>query len=245
MVKIVEDDIPDPVFGLGRSPIYFEPDVLPPESLSDEERLNPLGIPVLQPDPLLFRDSWVNRFYVKGQFTRIENLLVEVSSRYDRNRQHSIGDQSSNTISDRAYVARIGYTWNPWRALRVIPQVKWLSQDLRDDDGTVLEIDEQFFYPILRLEYPISSRTTIKAGAQGFPILESSYRNGVSPDVDFDEKVYLVQLNNTSNYVGYEVNVNLGYERRQRRFLDKSRRDQDLDFHRFFLRVIAGLRPLF
>jgi hypothetical protein len=127
----------------------------------------------------------------------------------------------------------------------VIPQVKWLSQDLRDDDGTVLEIDEQFFYPILRLEYPISSRTTIKAGAQGFPILESSYRNGVSPDVDFDEKVYLVQLNNTSNYVGYEVNVNLGYERRQRQFLDKSRRDQDLDFHRFFLRVIAGLRPLF
>ena len=244
-LKRIEDDIPDPVFGLGRSPIYFEPDVLPPESLSDEERLNPLGIPVLQPDPLLFRDSWVNRFYVKGQFTRIENLLVEVSSRYDRNRQHSIGDQSSNTISDWAYVARVGYTWNPWRALRVIPQVKWLSQDLSDDDGTVLEIDEQFFYPILRLEYPISSRTTIKAGAQGFPILESSYRNEFSPDVDFDEKVYLVQLNNTSNYVGYEVNVNLGYERRQRRFLDKSRRDQDLDFHRFFLRVIAGLRPLF
>ena len=156
-----------------------------------------------------------------------------------------MAEQSANTITDLALVARADYTWRPWRDLRVIPQVKWMSQQLGDDDGTILEVEERFFFPILRLEYPISSRTSIKAGAQGFPFLESTYRNDVSPDVDFDEKVYLVQLNNTSNYVGYEVNVNLGFERRQRRFLDRSRKDQDLDYQRVFLRVIAGLRPLF
>jgi hypothetical protein len=244
-LKRIEDNIPDPVFGLGRSPIYLEPDVLPPESLSDEERLNPLGIPVLQEDPQLFRDSWMNRFYVKGEFSRVENLRIDVSSRYDRNRQQPVAEQSANTITDLALVARADYTWRPWRDLRVIPQVKWMSQQLGDDDGTILEVEERFFFPILRVEYPISSRTSIKAGAQGFPFLESTYRNDVSPDVDFDEKVYLVQLNNTSNYVGYEVNVNLGFERRQRRFLDRSRKDQDLDYQRVFLRVIAGLRPLF
>lgn len=243
--KKIEDDIPDPVFGFGRSAIYLEPDVLPPVGLSTEERLNPLGIQVLQADPLLFRDSWVNRLFVRGQFTRVEQLNVEVSSRYDRNRQSSAGEQSENTISDWAFVLRSDYTWQPWRALSVIPQLKWMTQRRDDDDGTILEINERFFYPILRLEYPISSRTIIKAGAQGFPFLKSSYRNNVSPDVDFDEQVYLVQLNNTSTYVGYEVNVNLGYERRHRRFVDRQRAGQDLDYNRLFLRVIAGLRPLF
>ncbi|MBT7860649.1 MAG: hypothetical protein HN712_10075 [Gemmatimonadetes bacterium] len=244
-IKRIEDDVPDPVFGFGRSAIYLEPDVLPPTGLSTEERLNPLGIQVLQEDPLLFRDSWVNRLFLQGRFTRVEDLNVELSSRYDRNRQLGAGEEDRNTISDWAFVLRSDYTWQPWRDLRVIPQLKWMTQRLSDDGGAVLEIDERFFYPILRVEYPVSNRTTIKAGAQGFPFLKSTYRNDVSPDVDFDEQVYLLQLNNTSNYVGYEVNVNLGYERRHRRFLDRQRADQDLDYNRLFLRVIAGLRPLF
>jgi hypothetical protein len=67
----------------------------------------------------------------------------------------------------------------------------------------------------------------------------------VVPDVDFDARVYLFQVNNTSTYVGYQVNINLGYERRLREFTSKGRQEQDLDYHRLFLRVIAGLRPLF
>jgi hypothetical protein len=55
----------------------------------------------------------------------------------------------------------------------------------------------------------------------------------------------MVQVNNTSTYQGYQVNVNLGYERRLREFLEPNRIAQDQDYHRVFLRVIAGLRPLF
>jgi len=37
----------------------------------------------------------------------------------------------------------------------------------------------------------------------------------------------------------------LGYERRFREFLDGDREEQNTDYSRVFLRVIAGLRPLF
>jgi hypothetical protein len=240
-IKRVEDDIPDPVFGLGLNPIYYEPDVVPLVRPTAEEFRNPLGVQRLQKDPLLFRDSWMNRLYARGRFIRVPRLNIEGSARFDVNHQR----QQDNTVSSLAVVLKADYTWEPWRALRVIPQVKWLGQRLNDDTRTVFEVKEYYFYPILRFEYPVSDRTAVKAGAQGFPFLKSRYRTSVIPDVDFDSRVYLLQVNNTSTYVGYQVNINLGYERRLREFTSTGRAAQDLDHHRLFLRVIAGLRPLF
>jgi hypothetical protein len=240
-IKRIEDDIPDPVFGLGLNPIYYEPDVVPLVRQTDEEQRNPLGVQELQKDPLLFRDSWMNRVYFRGRVIRVPNLNIQGSARLDLNGQQL----QDNTISNLAVVLQADYTWEPWRALRVIPQVKWLGQRLNDDTGTVFEVKEYYFYPILRVEYPVSERTIVKAGAQGFPFLKSRYRTSVVPEVDFDSRVYMVQVNNTSTYQGYQVNVNLGYERRLREFLEPNRIAQDQDYHRVFLRVIAGLRPLF
>ena len=133
----------------------------------------------------------------------------------------------------------------PWKNLQVMPQFKWLRQRLKDDQGGVLEIDENFVYPILRLEYPISNLTTIKRGAQGFPFWKSTYRNNESQGVDFDTEDYVALISNNSSYVGYQINVNVGYQKSMRKFKDRSRVEQDIDFSRVFLRVIAGLRPLF
>ena len=42
-----------------------------------------------------------------------------------------------------------------------------------------------------------------------------------------------------------DVNINAGFEWRTRSFLDKSLRDQDIEYSRIFLRAIAGLKPSF
>jgi hypothetical protein len=191
------------------------------------------------------RDSWVNTAYAETKLIRFDQLNVEVSFKYDRNSQKRTSLQAENVISDFTIVAKADYEWNPWRKLRVRPQLKWLRQRRQDDGGAIVEVHESFFYPILRLEYPLSSRTTLKVGAQGLPLLKSTYRNGLTSDADFDSQVYLAQVNNTSTYLGYQVNVNLGWEKRKRDFESLSRQDQDAEFTRIFLRVIAGLRPLF
>ena len=178
-------------------------------------------------------------------FVKSRKRGVEVILKYDNNFQERTSIQPDNRIADLSVVAKADYEWRPWRQLRVIPQVKWLRQRLKDDEQRVTPIHERFFYPILRLEYPLSPRTTVKFGAQGFPFLKSTYRSEVSPGVDFDAVDYLALVSNTSAYVGYQVNVNLGYERRRRTFVDEQRSDQNIDYSRFFLRVIAGLRPLF
>ena len=246
-LKRVRDDIVDEVFGVGRSPIYFEPDVIPIplHELTQDDVLHPLGVPVLLRDPLLMRRSWVNTAYVRARYIRVPQLNVEVSLKYDNNFQQRTAFQPDNQIADLAVVAKADYDWRPWKQLRVIPQIKWLRQRLKDDEQRVLEIHERYFYPILRLEYPVSSRTTMKLGAQGFSFLKSTYRSEVAPGADFDSEVYVAMVTNTSSYVGYQLNVNAGYERRIRTFVDQGRSDQDIDYSRIFLRVIAGLRPLF
>ena len=244
-LKRVRDDIRDDVFGVARNPIYFEPDVIPLNILTQEELLNPLGEAVLLRDPLLMRRSWVNTAYVRARFIRMPPLNVELSLKYELNFQQETTLQPDNTVSGLALVAKADYEWRPWKQLRVIPQLKWLRQRLEDDERRVLEIHERYFYPILRLEYPLSSRMTAKLGAQGFPFLKSTYRSEVIPGLDFDSEVYVVMVSNTSSYVGYQLNLNAGFERRKRSFLDDSLAAQDINYSRIFLRVIAGLKPLF
>ena len=244
-LKRVQDDIADDVFGLRRSPIYFEPDVIPIVALTDEEIFNPLGEAELLQDPLLMQDSWVNTFFTRTRLIRVPSLNVELTLKYENNFQQSTSRQPDNRISDLATVFKAGYQWNPWRELQIIPQFKWLRQRLQDDENALLPIHENFLYPILRLEYPLSSRTTIKLGAQGFSFFTSKYRNELTPAADFDSEVYLVLLSNNSTYVGYQLNLNLGYEKRVRTFLDQKRSAQDIDFSRLFLRLIVGLRPLY
>ena len=241
----MRDDVADDIFGLGRDPIYFEPDIISIVPLTEEQTFNPLGEAQLLRDPLTMRDSWVNTLYTRTRYIGTSNLNVELSVKYETNLQQTTSLQPENRISDLATVIKADYTWNPWSRLRVVPQLKWMRQRLQDDEDRILEISEDYLYPILRLEYPLSSRTEIKLGAQGFSFLPSTYRNEAAPGVDFDSQVYLALLSNTSTYVGYQINVNLGYEKRIRTFLDESRSDQDIDLSRLFLRVIVGLRPQF
>ena len=243
--KRVRDNIRDDVFGVARNPIYFEPDVIPLNFLSEAELLNPLGEAVLLRDPLLMRRSWVNTTFVRAGYIRVPHLNVEAILKYDRNAQQRAVFQADNTIRDLAMVLKADYDWRPWKQLRVIPQFKWLRQRLKDDEQQVLEIHERYFYPILKLEYPLSTRTIAKLGAQGFPFLKSTYRSEVNPGTDFDSEVYVAMVSNTSSYVGYQVNINAGFEWRTRSFLDKSLSDQDIEYSRIFLRAIAGLKPSF
>jgi hypothetical protein len=191
------------------------------------------------------RRSWVNTAFLSAGYIRVPRLNVEVTLKYDNNFQQSTVFQPDNRISDLAMVIKADYDWRPWKQLRVIPQVKWLRQRLNDDEQQVLEIHERYFYPIVKLEYPLSTRTIVKLGAQGFPFLESTYRSEVSPGTDFDSEVYVAMVSNTSSYVGYQVNINAGFERQTRTFIDRSRSEQDIEYSRIFLRAIAGLRPAF
>ena len=172
------------------------------------------------------------------------NFTAEISVKSERNYQQETALQSSNVISDLAIVYKSQYLWNPWKKLLVRSQIKWLHRRLVDDAERIASVKEHFLFPILRLEYPVSDRTSVKIGAQGGPLLPSLYRNRVSDGVDFDSRVYLAQVNNTSIF-GIPSQCEFGVRRRFREFLDGDREEQNTDYSRVFLRVIAGLRPLF
>ena len=78
--KRVRDDIADRVFGLGGA-IYLEPEPIPLFSLTNEELRNPLGIAVLQDDPMLLRNSWLHTIYVKATLKDLKASRNSVSKR--------------------------------------------------------------------------------------------------------------------------------------------------------------------
>ena len=113
----MRDDIADRVFGLGRSAIYLEPEPIPLFSLTNEELRNPLGIAVLQDDPMLLRNSWFHTVYVKATLKRFEGFTAELSVKREVNRQQATSFQKKNVVSDLAIVYKSQYLWNPWKEL--------------------------------------------------------------------------------------------------------------------------------
>ena len=96
--KRVRDDIADRVFGLGRSAIYLEPEPIPLFSLTNVELRNPLGIAVLQDDPMLLRNSWFHTVYVKATLKRFESFTAELSVKRETNRQQATSFQKENVV---------------------------------------------------------------------------------------------------------------------------------------------------
>ena len=84
--------------------------------------------------------------------------------------------------------------------LLLMPQVKFMSRKYNNHREFIRTFHEQYFYPIFRVEYPLTFKTMLRAGVQGFPGLNSTIRNMVNDQLNYDERHYLIMLSNRSLY---------------------------------------------
>jgi len=105
-------------------------------------------------------------------------------------------------------------------------------------------LHEQYFYPIFRIEYPITFNTTLKAGAQGFPFLNSKVRNLVNSELDYDTRDYLLMLTNRSLYNGYDFSLNFGYQMSWQKLKGIVRAPYSTTDNILFIRLIVGMEPI-
>jgi len=194
-------------------------------------------------DPLRYRDSYVSKSYFETNLFRIENLNIGMRLKYEVNHQKEAYFQDKNDIIDRTQIYKADYRFY-LKDFLIQPQVKFLSRRYTNGDGIERTLHEEYFYPIIRLEYPLTLNTTFRAGVQGIPGLNATVRNLVNNQLDYDTRNYTVMLSNMSFYQGYDFSLNFGFESRWQEFNGVARQVYNRTDRIYFVRLIMGLEPI-
>jgi len=194
-------------------------------------------------DPLRYRDSYAGNTCFETNVFRIQNLTVGIKLKYDINHQNETSFQKENDIIDRTQIYRAEYKYY-LKDLLVNPQVKFMTRKFTNGDGYEMILHEQYFYPIIKVEYPLTLNTSFRAGAQGFPGLNAKVRNLVNNQLDYDTRYYVFMLSNKSFYSGYDFSLNFGFESNWQNFEGIARQAYNRTDRVYFVRLVVGLEPI-
>ncbi|MFH1568208.1 MAG: hypothetical protein ABIL09_09440 [Gemmatimonadota bacterium] len=195
-LKLAKDDIPDNLLQW----------VQPPNSRGTMQRIF---------DPLPARDTWVNTSYVRLDLSRLRNLnvinKVKVETYKQRQDQADLRELASfvGVINKADYTIKVG---------QVVVQPRWKSEFIRQRpvlsaDPARRELTETGFlitrFPLLRqtlieLGLELSHFEQFRDDADGVPLARS-----LAPDSN--SRVLAFQLSNSSDYLGYKLNVRTGF----------------------------------
>jgi hypothetical protein len=251
-LKKTQDDIADNVFRVSRELTTTLRDSL---SLQYNVFFNFQGIiPEKYYDPLEYRDSYVSTSYFETKLFRIPNLTIGFKFKYDINHQNATSYQQRNDIIERSHVLRADYRYY-FHNLLLMPQVKFMARKYTNHNGVELPFHEEYFYPILRAEYPLTFSTTLKFGMQGFPgvkfkdktvipAINSTTRNLVNDQLDYDTRDYVFMVSNRSLYQGYDFCLNFGYQVSWQDLKGEIRAPLSSSHKVLFIRLVVGMEPI-
>jgi hypothetical protein len=244
MFKKVEDTITDDVFKYTRTlsttladSLTYTYNIYDGTTIIDERISDPWY------DQLRYRDSYVTTSYFETNLLTIPNMTIGIKLKYDLNHQNETSFQDENDIADRTQIYRAEYKYNIKRLL-ITPQVKFLNRKYTNHDGYTLTFHEQRFYPIIKAEYPLTLRTSVKVGAQGLPGLNVKVRNLVNNQLDYDSRDMVFMISNSSFYSGYDFCLNFGLQTKWQNFKGEARQSYSRSDRFYFVRFVIGLEPI-
>ncbi len=204
------------------------------------------------PDLVFYQDSYVNESYFEARLRPWSTLNVVQKLRLRFNwqqggRLYNGLFQKERRLDFHTSVSRLEYTWN-WGRLKVTPQYKLMLLRLMDRGQNRRMRDDFRSIPIVRLEYPLLLRTTLRAGVQGWGPIPYLRRDRVASRFSFEQRTSFVTLTNQSKYFGYELVTMVGLRKNQRGYETKFLDARNFDGLTFFVRALVGFtlygRPL-
>ena len=196
-LRRVRDDIADPVYRVVPDPLAATQTAVK-----------------IQHDPLLMRDSWVNTVFAEAR-RAMGGTRVTAASKFEVN---SLRGGKERAVSDWYGVLKADYTYGRG-GLRLMPMAKLLTHRRRAPAELLTDLSTYELFPILRLDYDLGPRTVVRAGVQGLPGWPHRFRDGESPLGDFDARHYIFVVQNSTNYTGYELSINMGYRSSHTRYV--------------------------
>jgi len=200
-IKRVRDDIPNPVYQhafdqSSRAAIVYR----------------------LRPDGLLMRNSLVNTVFIESRYTGIGGGNIVGAAKYERNGRRAGIDEAAGSVRDYTLMSKADYSFSRGK-LTLTPMAKFILLK-RDAPGQLLaSVHAYDLFPIIKLDYNLSSTTVIRAGIQGLPGLHHRHRDKKAAGESFDARHYLTAIQTTGNYTGYDVSVNMGFRSSRSRLI--------------------------
>ena len=195
-------------------------------------------------DNVAYKDSYVNESYLDTRVRPWSTLSLRQQLRVRINWQQ--GGELYNGIFQRQrrldfwtsisrveYVKRIG-------AVTFTAQYKLMLLRLVDQERNTRLQSELRSIPILRVDYPVLPRTTLRGGFQGSGPLPYRLRDETARRNSFEQRTAFVTLTNFSKYFGYELVTIAGISRDRRDFDTRFQDFRDFDALSFFVRTLIG-----
>ena len=228
--KRVKDSIPDSVY------IFNPVRIVTPEEPPD-------------PDPLLFKNSWVHTSFAGLRVTRYAPLNLETTVKRITNR---IFDLKETRVFERdervttTMVNKVDYRWQRGR-FTVMPMYKRLWQRITLDSRNRPAVSEVQSAPILRLDYQVTDDLKVQIGQQGMRLrflgidrlLAFHSTDNVKRFRSFTSTDFMLMLTLRGSYLGNILTANSGIQLHKRE-LDQLGAAEELKFTRFFVEVVAG-----
>jgi len=209
-LRRVRDDIADPVYRVVADPLSGSSTSM-----------------TIQHDPLLMRNSWVHTLFGEWRRRLDGDVQLMAASKLEVNDLQGEAD-GGGRITEVYGVAKGDYSYQRGR-LTLVPMAKLLVHWRRAPAARLADRDTWEAFPILRLDWDLGPRTVLRAGVQGLPGWPHLHRDRESPLADFDARHYIAVVQNSTNYTGYELSVNLGFRASRTRYVGvPSRRVHDL-----------------
>ncbi|NKB67439.1 MAG: hypothetical protein GKR89_10290 [Candidatus Latescibacteria bacterium] len=189
------------------------------------------------------RDSFIHRGLFHARFRPRESWNLNAKWRYEFNHQRAIafdnGDQQIKDDLDYiGFLVKGDYTRHLGK-LAVMPRFKVQYQRRERQSIGLAFLEELMVVPILRLDYHLTSRSQIRLGAQGMPLLVDRRIDYRDRDNDAKKQTYVLAWFNQSDYSGYKIGTEAGAEYQLTDFDVAGRSDES--FVRYFVRMIAGV----
>jgi hypothetical protein len=204
----------------------------------------PLFTSQFVPDVRSYQDSWVNETYMDLRLNPLSTFKWHQKLRARFNWQQG-GELYNKTFQKQrrldfwTSVTRLEFT-KYWGKLGITPQYKYMFLSLRDQERGSDLISEIRSIPILRIEYPLMSRTSLRAGFQGLGPFPYRLKDDTADRNSYEQRTAFVTITNRSGYFGYELVTILGINKDQRKYDTKFRDIRDFDSFSLFVRGLVG-----
>ncbi|MBN1290335.1 MAG: hypothetical protein JXB48_00725 [Candidatus Latescibacteria bacterium] len=198
-------------------------------------------------DELEYKNSKVNRFWVESKIRAIPSITMENHVKLERNDQvegvmYDRTYQPEETINTFAMVNKIVYT-KEFGHFVFSPGIKFRFYK-KDRDGVSRPGDPSDYYtariPLFLIKYIISSQTHFTLGMQGIPGLEYKYVDFVQNENDFEQLTYTLQVENRTNYFGYNIWSASGVQYDDQNYMDTTRAFESYKSSTLFVKILLG-----
>jgi len=201
------------------------------------------------PDSLGMRNSVVNTLFIESRLSPATGVDLINNLQWIRNSQRADDfsdstSQSDNVLSTITLVNKVSYTLRLGN-LSVRPMFKHLllrkhSDQLSEQTGQGNILAYSIYSPILRSKYEVTDKSSLEMGFQGFPFWEFRHTDRVDKSEDFSEWTFLVMMTNRSDYYGYNLASQFGWQHSARDYDDKTMDALDVSSSKIFFDIVAG-----